>query len=85
MTLIDMIHKIVQETVSAMQMTEYVPGTVVSASPLEISINPAMAPLKPIVLIMTSGVGALEQGDRVTLLRVARGQKFIVLSKEVSV
>lgn len=84
MTLIDMIHKIVQETVSAMQMTEYVPGTVVSASPLEISINPAMAPLKSIVLIMTSGVGVLEQGDKVTLLRVARGQKFIVLSKAVA-
>lgn len=136
MELKDIIQKIVTQTLDAMQPTDLRIGTVNSADPLEITINPAMAPLRRKVLYLTEAVvekkipilrhshacpegvttdallendvicredgdplpvadgyiilnRALAVGDRVLLLRVQGGQRFVVLSRvfgeEVSV
>lgn len=126
MELSDILHQMMQQSLRAAQLTDLKIGTVTSAKPLEISINPAMGPLKQSVLYLTSGViekklpvlehthssadgatgpalsklacyenGAalpvqggylllnrsLAVGDKVLLLRVQSGQKYIVLSR----
>lgn len=128
MELKDIIQKIVERTLDAMQPTDLRIGTVTATNPLEITINPAMAPLRRQVLYLTEAViekkipvlrhshacpegitteallesdiicledgkslpvedgyiilnRALEVGDRVQLLRVQGGQRFVVLSR----
>lgn len=126
MQLRDVLYQMMQESQSATQPTELCTGTVQTASPLSITIDTAMAPLRAPVLYLTSAVvekkitafrhkhtvdgvesnDALEEvvctengtplpadeqsitlnrglqaGDRVLLLRVQHGQKFIVLSR----
>lgn len=56
MELKDIIQKIVTQTLDAMQPTDLRIGTVNSADPLEITINPAMAPLRRKVLYLTEAV-----------------------------
>ena len=56
MELIDVLQKICQTNYKAMAPTELVIGTVVSAAPLQITINTAMAPLEASVLYLTSAV-----------------------------
>lgn len=107
MELKDALQQMISQTVDAGSPTDLVYGTVTRAAPLEISINPQMAPLKSPVLSLTwpviahevelpevtiPNVGtvklgkvqitrALQMGDRVILLRVQKGQKFLVLSR----
>lgn len=126
MALLDTLQQIAQKSYAAQQPTELRTGTVVSTSPLEITIDTAMAPLRAPVLYLTSSVvekkitvlkhthtvdgtetdealedivctengtelptdaqsitlnRALQTGDRVLLLRVQHGQKFIALSR----
>lgn len=145
MNLCDVLHQMMQESQAAAQPTDLRLGTVTKAEPLEISINPQMAPLQRSVLYLTESVvekkitalahshttgglshshtadGAatsaalagsygssqtlgdivcyengqalpteegylllnrgLQVGDKVLLLRVQSGQKFIVLSR----
>lgn len=130
MELSDVLHQMMQQNQQAGQPTELRVGTVVSASPLEISINSAMPNLQAGVLYLTSAVvekkipvlshshtitggetgealqsivctengqalpvqdgyiilnPALQAGDKVLLLRVQKGQKFIVLSRVMEV
>ena len=124
MELIDALHQISQQSQKAMQPTELVIGTVTSISPLEITSNTAMAPLREAVLHLTANVvekkipilqhthttpegttgsaldsiaciengqalpvengyiilnRALEVGDKVLMMKVQHGQKFVVL------
>lgn len=126
MELIDIMHQINQQSQKAMQPTELVIGTVTSASPLEVTSNTSMAPLKASVLYLTANVvekkipvlqhthttpdgatssaldsvvclengvplpvengyiilnRALQAGDKVLMMRVQHGQKFVVLSR----
>lgn len=126
MELIDALHQISQQSQKAMQPAELVIGTVTSASPLEITSNTSMAPLRRAVLYLTANVvekkipvlqhthsapdgttgsaldsivclengeplpvengyiilnRALKVGDKVLMMRVQRGQKFVVLSR----
>lgn len=126
MELIDALHQISQQSQKAMQPTELVIGTVTSISPLEITSNTAMAPLREAVLHLTANVvekkipilqhthttpegttgsaldsiaciengqalpvengyiilnRALEVGDKVLMMKVQHGQKFVVLSR----
>ena len=46
MELSDILHQMMQQSLRAAQLTDLKIGTVTSAKPLEISINPAMGPLK---------------------------------------
>ena len=111
MELIDALQQVAQSSIKASKPTDLVTGTVVSVSPLEISINTAMAPLRSQVLSLTANVvektvsglpdsvcvengetlpksgsmvtinRGLETGDRVLLLRVNNGGKYLVLSR----
>lgn len=83
MNLIDVVHHVVQQVLAAWQLTDYCAGTVKQVSPLEVEINPQMAPLRASVLIMTESVASagFQVGDRLIMLKVRRGQKFIVLGK----
>lgn len=126
MQLIDMMQQIAQQSQQASQPTELCTGTVVSATPLEITVDATMAPLRAPVIYLTSAVvekklpvlrhshiadsmqtsealesisclengmplpadaqyitlnRALQAGDKVLLLRVQHGQKFVVLSR----
>lgn len=126
MELIDALHQISQQSQKAMQPTELVIGTVTGISPLEITSNTAMAPLREAVLYLTANVvekkipilqhthttpegttssaldsiaclengealpvengyiilnRALEVGDKVLMMKVQHGQKFVVLSR----
>ena len=127
MELIDILQQINQKSMGAAQLTDLTIGTVVKVDPLEISINPAMAPLNSSVIYLTAGVvekkitnlshahtygnsnstsemlrnvvclengkplpvssdyivlnRGLEINDKVLILKVQRGQKFVVLSR----
>lgn len=126
MELKDILNQMIAENQRSSQPTELRVGTVTSVSPLEITINSAMVPLRSNILSLTSAVierkipilqhghtvgsgttgaalqsiqclengqplpvsngyiilnRALEVGDKVLLLRVQNGQKFIVLSR----
>lgn len=56
MELSDILHQMMQQSLRAAQLTDLKIGTVTSAKPLEISINPAMGPLKQSVLYLTAAV-----------------------------
>lgn len=56
MTLKDVLNTMMQENQAAGQPTDLKIGTVISAHPLEISINPQMAPLQKGVLYLTENV-----------------------------
>lgn len=56
MELKDILQQMIRQTMSASQPTDLQVGTVTSASPLEITISPTMAPLRAGVLYLTSAV-----------------------------
>lgn len=90
--LLDILHQMVQETVAAQKPADVAFGTVTSASPLSIRVEGTMQDIPAVALILTwpateITVGsttinqALQVGDRVVMLRVSKGQRFIVLSR----
>lgn len=81
MTLLETIQKIVYDTVKSLHLTDSVIGTVTSASPLEISMDVSQAVLKEEVLYICDSVPPLILNDKVLMLSVQHGQKFIVLSR----
>lgn len=56
MTLAEQLFLMMQRNQEAMQLTELVIGTVTGVSPLEITINTAMQPLRKEVLYLTAAV-----------------------------
>ncbi len=84
MELLKVIQEIVQRSLKAAQLTEYVAGTVESVSPLMVRISSTMPPLQAPSLLLTEQVeNRLEAGDAVIMLRVQRGQRYIILSRAV--
>lgn len=90
--LLDVLHQMVQETVAAQKPADVAFGTVTSASPLSIRVEGTMQDIPAVALILTWPVTeitvgsttinqALQTGDRVVMLRVSKGQRFIVLSR----
>lgn len=90
--LLDVLHQMVQETVAAQKPADVAFGTVTSASPLSIRVEGTMQDIPAVALILTwpvteITVGSttinqdLQVGDRVVMLRVSKGQRFIVLSR----
>lgn len=90
--LLDVLHQMVQETVAAQKPADVAFGTVTSASPLSIRVEGTMQDIPAVALILTWPVTeitvgsttinqALQVGDRVVMLRVSKGQRFIVLSR----
>lgn len=92
MTLLDTIQTLVAQVLSGSQLTDMAVGTVTSADPLEIQLDTSQAPIKSDIIILTDAVKpksvgqfvittALAAGEKVLLLSVQHGQKFIVLSR----
>lgn len=115
MDLLEVINKIIQDNTEAQKLTDICIGTVTTADPIEIQINPNMPPLPTEALVLCDPVEeiekdveitpefkavlaakeitapdvigkvkvseALEEGDKVIMLRVLKGQQFIVLSR----
>ena len=95
--LLGVLQQIMQENQQAMKPTELAFGTVVSVGPLSILVDNTAEPKPEAGLILTDSVVArsvqggsggtvvinpgLAAGDRVVMLRVQRGQRYIVLSK----
>ena len=73
--LIDVLHKIVQETMTGMKPTDLVFGTIVTTSPLSITLETTMQPIPEPAIILTSEVIARSEtvtatdsnGDRVSV------------------
>lgn len=91
------IQEIITNRLETMKLTDYAHGEVTSISPLRIKIDQKLE-LPESVIILTSNViekkitintqeitinEGLKINDKVILLRVEKGQKFIVLSKVV--
>lgn len=145
MELADVLKQMTEDSMNGSQLTDLKIGTVTKAKPLEISVNPAMPPLKAGVLYLTAAVverkipilahshtvpasttgtadahshtipsvttgsaldgitatengkplpakdgfiilnRGLEIGDKVLMLRVMRGQRYVVLSRVMEV
>lgn len=96
MTLLDTIQTLVMQVLNGAQLTDIKAGTVTSADPLEITLDTAQAPLREEVLILTQEVKDFAEvngkrccvwgnpfviNDKLLLLSVQHGQKFIVLSR----
>lgn len=56
MNLAETIYLMVQKSMKAAQLADYRVGTVVAVDPLQVTINPNMAPLQESVLLLTSAV-----------------------------
>jgi uncharacterized protein with PhoU and TrkA domain len=81
--MIEQIKQIVKNVLENEKLTEYISGTVSSVSPLIIRVNQKLE-LPESVIIKTSLVSNnLEINDKLIMLRVERGQKYIILSKVV--
>ena len=78
----ELIKRIVQNVLDNWDLTDYVAGSVVKLSPLSVRISDRLI-LMPANLIPAVDTSTLIVGDRLILLRVQRGQKYIILSKEV--
>jgi hypothetical protein len=73
--LIDVLHKIVQETMNGMKPADLVFGTVVTPSPISITLETTMQPIPEPAIVLTSEVIARSEtvtatdsnGDRVTV------------------
>ena len=84
MDLLSVVNQIVQNNLAAQQLTDLVIGTVTQKEPLEIQISPDMPPFPKEVLLLTETVNNhLKKDDKVLMLRVMKGQQFIVLSHVV--
>lgn len=94
--LLGVLQQIIQESQEAAKPTAVAFGTVTSVSPLEILVDGTTQPKPTQALIPTDSVIAkstqvqgsaviinegLTIGDKVVLLRVSQGQRYLVLSK----
>ena len=84
--LLGVLQEIVKNYMNAIKMTDKATGTVTKTSPLTIQTDTSLPPISGNALILTSNVTVtvtegLKAGDKVLLLRVQKGQQFIVLSK----
>ncbi|MEG0875217.1 MAG: DUF2577 family protein [Clostridiales bacterium] len=80
--MIEAMKELVQNTLNHWGLTDYTVGLVTSVSPLQVKIGDGLLLFKD-NLILTQGLGALAENDKLTMLRVLRGQKYILLSKVV--
>lgn len=77
------IQQAVKNMIDNMKLTDYVYGEVTSISPLKIKIDQKLELPFSVLILTTMVVNDLEVNDKVILLRVEKGQKYIVLSKVV--
>lgn len=81
--MIEQIKQIVKNVLENEKLTEYMSGTVLSVNPLSVRINQKLV-LPESVIIKTSLVSDnLVVNDKLIMLRVEKGQNYIILSKVV--
>lgn len=81
--MIDTIKEVVQNVLNHWGLTDYVLGTVDQTAPLRIKIDDRLY-LSGENVLKTTALGTVVSGDKIIMLRVLRGQKFILLSKVVA-
>ena len=81
--MLEIIRRAVAEALSQWQLTDYTLGVVEKTLPLQLKLRDDFYLTKE-NLIMTDKISDLTVGDKLVLLRVMRGQKYIVLSKVVA-
>ena len=81
--MIETIRSAVEEVLNHWQLTDYVPAVVDEVAPLCLKLREDLF-LTEDNLIFAGAIGSLVIGDRLVLLRVLRGQKYLVLSKAVT-
>lgn len=82
--MIKTIRSAVEEVLNHWQLTDYVPAVVDEVAPLRLKLREDLF-LAEDNLIFAGAIESLAIGDRLVLLRVLRGQKYLVLSKAVAV
>ncbi len=80
--MVTLIKQLVQNVLNNWGLTDYVPGTVLSVSPMYVYINEQLT-LNPVNLLCTSETPELASGDKVVMLKVLRGQLYIIIGKAV--
>ena len=81
--MIETIRAVVQNILTHWDLTEYCAGTVLCVDPLQVRISDRLI-LTARHLILTFDPATLAAGDKLVLLKVLRGQKYILLAKAVS-
>ena len=81
--MLEIIRRAVAEALSQWQLTDYTLGVVEKTLTLQLKLRDDLYLTKE-NLIMTDKISDLTVGDKLVLLRVMRGQKYIVLSKVVA-
>lgn len=96
MNLKEVVEQIAAQKVNSLMPSDMQTGTVVSADPLEVSIDVSATSLRASVLLLTDMVREktitvagetveivpkLAAGEKVLLLQVQHGQKYIILSR----
>lgn len=94
--LIDVLNMIVQDNTKANKQTDIVYGTVSSIAPLTVKLDDTMLPVPDVALVLTENVKSrsegggggtvvinegLAVGDKVVMLRVSHGSRYIILSR----
>ncbi len=80
--MIDTIKDVVQNILNHWGLTDYATGIVAGLDPLCIKIDDRLY-LQGENVVRTTALGELAAGDKLVMLRVLRGQKYILLSKVV--
>ena len=77
-----LIKQIVKNTLENWDLTDLVYGTVLNNDPLLVKYKEGLN-LESVNLVKTSLTPELAIGDKLVMLRVNRGQKFLILGKAV--
>lgn len=78
--LIDTIKAISKNTYESMSPPKMTVGRINTLDPLEIKVDEKLY-LKTAQLILLESAGELSEGDRVIMLRVQKGQNYIILGR----
>lgn len=82
--MIETMRAVVQNILNHWDLTDYCAGTVEALEPLQVRLNDRLL-LEAANLIAACEMDNLQLGDKLVLLKVLRGQKYIVLSKAVEI
>ena len=81
--MIEVVKDVVQNILNHWGLTDYVMGTVIETQPLHLKIDERLQ-LQEENVLRTTALGEINTGDKIIMLRVLRGQKYILLSKVVA-
>ena len=74
------IQKIIRDYLGNLALTDLAEGTVTSVEPLSVTLINTMLPL-PNNVLQPINISYFYVGDRVTMLRVLNGQRYLILQR----